>query len=475
MDTKEIRPNELQQIKKRLHQMEAVFEYSCDGMSIVDRKGNIVLTNPAMMRLYRLSMDEYVGRNVDDLVQEGLFNTSVSKKVLASGHAVSILQEIRTGVKCLTTGVPIVDDDGEIEMIIVNSHDVTELYALKEKLRRSNIPDSDYLAEFPNMHQLQREGIIVRSKKMLDVLNLARRLASLDATVLITGESGVGKEVIATILHKDSPRRSGKAFIKINCGAIPPSLLESEFFGYEYGAFTGAAKEGRAGLFELADGGSIFLDEISELPSDLQVKLLRVLQERQFTRIGGSKVTKVDVRVMAATNKNLLELVNNGHFRQDLYYRLNVVPLHIPPLRERKEDIVALAQHYVKHFNKLYGFEKVLQAELIDRMEGYPWNGNVRELINFVERMVVTSRGNILRLEEFPVEIPESAEIVNTSEIGFYDRKTRQILEEIERQIILNMLKKNKNSTETAKSMGISRATLARKMRKYNIKIRQIS
>jgi DNA-binding NtrC family response regulator len=178
---------------------------------------------------------------------------------------------------------------------------------------------------------------------------------------------------------------------------------------------------------------------------------------------------------MAATNKNLLELVNNGHFRQDLYYRLNVVPLHIPPLRERKEDIVALAQHYVKHFNKLYGFEKVLQAELIDRMEGYPWNGNVRELINFVERMVVTSRGNILRLEEFPVEIPESAKIVNTSEIGFYDRKTRQILEEIERQIILNMLKKNKNSTETAKSMGISRATLARKMRKYNIKIRQIS
>jgi PAS domain S-box-containing protein len=462
-------------MKERLHQMEAVFEHSCDGMSIVDRNGNIVLTNPAMMRLYRLSLDEYVGRNVDDLVREGLFNTSVSKKVIASGHTVSILQEIRTGVKCLTTGVPIFGADGEIEMIVVNSHDVTELYALKEKLRRSNIPDNEYLAEFPDIHQLQREGIVVRSKKMLDALNLARRLASLDATVLITGESGVGKEVVATILHKDSPRRSGHSFVKINCGAIPPSLLESEFFGYEYGAFTGAAKEGRTGLFELADGGSIFLDEISELSPDLQVKLLRVLQEREFTRIGSSKVIKVDVRVIAATNKNILEIVSNGSFRQDLYYRLNVVPLNIPPLRERKEDIVALAQHYVRHFNKLYGFEKVLQAELIDVMENYPWNGNVRELINFVERMVVTSRGNILRVEEFPVEAPDSNDNDCSTESVFNDRDMKQILGETEKRMIATILKQNKNCEKAAEAMGISRATLARKMRKYGIKMRSVS
>jgi len=475
MNGENAEPDELSLIKKRLNQMEAVFEHSCDGMSIVDKHGNIVLTNPAMTRLYRLSEEDLVGRNVNDLVHEGLFNASVSKRVVATGHTVSLFQEIRTGVRCLTTGVPIFGKDGGLEMIVVSSHDVTELYALKEKLRRSKIPDSDYLADFPDINQMQSEGVVVRSKKMLDVLNLAHRLALLDATVLITGESGVGKEVIATILHKYNPRRSGKSFVKINCGAIPPNLLESEFFGYECGAFTGASRDGRTGLFELAAGGSIFLDEISELPSDLQVKLLRVLQERELTRIGGSKVIKVDVRVIAATNKNLLELVNGGSFRQDLYYRLNVVPLNIPPLRERKEDIVALAQHYVKHFNKLYGFEKFLQAELIDMMESYVWPGNVRELINFVERMVVTSRGNILKIEDFSFEMPESGDTPVLGANVFNDRNMQQIIDETERRVIINVLKKSTNATKAAKSLGVSRATFARKMRKYGIRIRQVS
>ncbi len=274
---------------------------------------------------------------------------------------------------------------------------------------------------------------------------------------------------MANLLHRASPRRSGKSFIKVNCGAIPRDLLEAELFGYEYGAFTGAAKEGRAGLFELADGGSIFLDEIGELPLDLQVKLLRVLQEREFTRIGGSKVVKVDVRVIAASNKNISELVKLNRFRQDLYYRLNVVPIEVPPLRNRKEDIVALAQYYVRHFNRKYSLEKVLSAELIDVMERYSWPGNVRELANVVERMVVTTIGNILGVDEFPMELPaprHSPEEYNVLKDG----NLQQIIEDVERHVIVSMLKEGLSINTVVIKLGISRATLARKMQKYGIK-----
>ncbi|MFZ5633497.1 MAG: sigma-54 interaction domain-containing protein [Bacillota bacterium] len=468
-------PDELSQVKRRLRELEAVFEHCHDGISIVDKSGKIVSSNPAMQKLYNLSAEDYVGKNVDDLVKEGIFNTNVSTRVLSTRRPVTVLQEVKSGIRCLTTGVPILGEDGQVEMVVVNSHDVTELYALKERLRQSQKLAGGYQAELTDMRiaQMQEEDIVVRSKKMLDILDLARRLASVDTTVLILGESGVGKEVVATLLHRASPRRSEKSFIKVNCGAIPRDLLESELFGYDPGAFTGASREGRSGLFELADGGSIFLDEVSELSPDLQVKLLRVLQEREFTRIGGSRVVKVDVRVMAASNKNLLELVKAGSFRQDLYYRLNVVPLEVPPLRHRKEDIVALAQHYVRHFNRKYGFEKVLSAELIDIMEGYPWPGNVRELVNVVERMVVTSKGNILEAGEFPLESPVSGDRPVLGEHIYNGLNIQQILEETEKHVILNVLKKSANTAGAARNLGVSRATLARKMRKYGIRRRQ--
>ncbi len=466
--------DELNQVKNRLRQLEAVFEHCHDGISIVDRHGKIVSSNPAMQRLYNLKPDDYVGKNVDDLVNEGIFNRSVSSRVLATGRPFTILQEVRSGVRCLTTGVPVMGEDGRVEMVVVNSHDVTELYALKESLRQSQKLAGGYQAELTDMRiaQMQKEDIVVRSKKMLDILDLARRLAAVDTTVLIVGESGCGKEVVATLLHRASPRRSEKSFIKVNCGAIPRDLLEAELFGYEYGAFTGAAKEGRPGLFELADGGSIFLDEVGELPLDLQVKLLRVLQEKEFKRIGGSKVVRVDVRVIAASNRNLQDLVNQGKFREDLYYRLNVVPLKVPPLRERKEDIVALAQHYVRHFNRRYGFEKVLSAELIDVMESYHWPGNVRELVNLVERMVVTSKGNILGAEEFPLDT--AAPNLLQAGGGCIPRgvNIHEVLSETEKNVIFSVLQNSRSTASAARSLGISRATLARKMRKYGIRRR---
>lgn len=466
--------DELSQIKNRLRELEAVFEHCHDGISIVNRHGKIVTSNPAMQRLYNLTAEDYVGKNVDDLVSQGTFNNSVSARALATGRPVTILQEVSSGTKCLTTGVPIVGDDGQVEMVVVNSHDVTELYSLKESLRQSQKLAGGYQAELTDMRiaQMQKEDIVVRSKKMLDILDLARRLAAVDTTVLIVGESGAGKEVVATILHRASPRRSEKSFIKVNCGAIPRDLLEAELFGYEYGAFTGAAREGRQGLFELADGGSIFLDEVGELPLDLQVKLLRVLQDKELKRIGGSKVIKADVRVIAASNKNLMELVNLGRFRQDLYYRLNVVPLEVPPLRDRKEDIVALAQHYVRRFNRKYGFEKVLSAELIDIMECYDWPGNVRELMNVVERMAVTSKGNILGAGEFPIEISGPGSPRAAGDQPAQAVNIQEIIMEAEKNVIFNMLQSSRSTTVAAKNLGISRATLARKMRKYGIRRR---
>ncbi|MCG8402248.1 MAG: sigma 54-interacting transcriptional regulator, partial [Firmicutes bacterium] len=373
-----------------------------------------------------------------------------------------------------TTGAPILREDGQVEMVVVTSHDVTELYALKERLRQSQKLAFGYQAELTDMRiaQMQKDDIVVRSKKMLDILDLARRLAVVDTTVLISGESGVGKEVVATLLHRASPRRSDKSFIKVNCGAIPRDLLESEMFGYEPGAFTGAAKEGKLGLFELADGGSIFLDEVGELPLELQVKLLRVVQEKEFTRIGGAKLIKVDVRVIAASNRDLLELVDRGDFREDLFYRLSVVPLKLPPLRERKEDIVALAQYYVRLFNRKYCFEKVLSAELIDVMESYGWPGNVRELANVVERMVVTSKGNFLGAGEFPVENATPRINGRFRECLAGEKSLNKIIAETERLAIIDVLQNSRNTGSAAKTLGVSRATLARKMSKYGIRRR---
>ena len=474
MKTNKTFMNNLGYLQNRLKELEAVFENCFDGISIIDKNGKILRSNSAMQRLLQLSAEKYVGKTVSELVQEGIFDVSVSESVFLSGKPVNMLQKISTGTKCLTVGVPVFGDDGEIEFIVISSHDVTELYSLKERLRQSQKLADGFQLQLADMRwaQMQKEDIVVRSKKMLSLLDLARRLASVDATVLILGESGVGKEVVANLLHRANPSRSEKAFITINCGAIPRDLLEAELFGYEQGAFTGAAPEGKAGLFELADGGSIFLDEIGEMPLELQVKLLRVLQEREFTRVGALKVKKVDVRVIAASNKNLMELVEDGLFRKDLYYRLNVVPLEVPPLRERKEDIMALAKHYVQQFNRKYGFEKILSAELIEVMEHYPWPGNVRELVNVVERMVVTNKGNILNTASFPVD-KSPQKIYSNSNIQDFspgDNSLQQVLDDVERLVIIDALKNSKTTIAAAEHLGFSRATLNRKMNKYGIK-----
>jgi two-component system response regulator HydG len=300
------------------------------------------------------------------------------------------------------------------------------------------------------------------------VLETVALVAPSEATFLITGESGTGKELIAGAIHYNSPRKSGP-FIKINCAAITETLFESELFGHERGAFTGAERQ-KDGRFTLADGGSLFLDEISEMPLTLQVKLLRVLQEREITRVGGEAVIPVDVRVMAATNKDLVQLIDQGRFREDLYYRLNVVHIEIPPLRERREDIPLLAQHFLELFCAKNNKEiKGFTPDAMDRMIRHDWPGNIRELMNTVERAVVLARSPYLDRSEMPLicSTPASASpaVEGSGLLG-----GQASLAEVERTAILNTLNATGgNKSETARRLGITRKTLHKKLKSYGM------
>ena len=312
------------------------------------------------------------------------------------------------------------------------------------------------------------QNIIGRSPTMANLLETVAHVAPSEATVMITGESGTGKELIAGVIHFNSPRKDGP-FIKINCAAITETLLESELFGHEKGAFTGADRR-KEGRFYQAHGGSLFLDEVSEMPLTMQVKLLRVLQEREFTRVGGEKVIKVDVRVIAATNKNLQELKTQGLFREDLYYRLNVVSLEIPPLRERRDDIPLLAQHFLKIFSTKNRKElSGLTPSAMDRLIRCEWPGNVRELMNAIERGVVLARTQYLDDSDFTIIQSSSQQSFETLHV-FEENDSNMSLEQIEKTTILRTLESTAgNKSEAARRLGITRKTLHKKLKKYGV------
>lgn len=286
------------------------------------------------------------------------------------------------------------------------------------------------------------------------------KVSETDVAVLITGESGVGKEVLANLIATKSAR-ADKPYIKINCSAIPPTLFESELFGYERGAFTGAERSGKPGLFELANHGTLFLDEISEIPVNMQAKFLRVLQENEFMRVGGTKLRPLDVRIIAATNKNLLTEMERGHFRKDLYYRLNVVQICIPPLRERRDDILPLSLAFLEKYNRKYNLDCKFSPEVMDAFFRYSWDGNVRELQHAVERMVVLSPQSLIGVESLPEAISsEQGEIVHISEI-IPLREAQKLLEE---KLLAMARKKYRTTTAMAEVLGVNQSTISRKL-----------
>ena len=321
---------------------------------------------------------------------------------------------------------------------------------------------------------IDRQGIIGSSEPMLKIYDTIKKVAPTTTTVLISGETGTGKDLIAYAIHRNSPRRDNP-FVKINCAAIAENLIESELFGYEKGAFTGAVST-KPGRFELADKGTLFLDEVGEIPRDMQVKLLRVIQDHEFERVGGLRTIKVDVRLIAATNRNLLQDVKDGRFREDLYYRLNVFPTHLPPLRERREDILPLTDYFIEKFNgKLDRQVRHIDARVQDVLVNYEWPGNIRELENFMERIVLMAGGDTITFEDIPPEWKSAAEAISVSQKGGEKKPFKDFvkgqMEEVEKQSIIQCLEEvGGNVTKAAQRLGLSRKGLQLKMIKYNLR-----
>lgn len=443
-----------------------VIESSYDGIYITDGAANTLRVNKAYERISGLKSTEIVGRNMVDLVKEGYISESATLLVLQNKKVTTIRQNFKTGKKALVTSTPIFDQDGAITMVVTNVRDITELSELKEELEEKERLANKYYLEIQQIRSqlLSSEDIVAEDMKMLHIMQLAKKVAVTDSTVIIFGETGVGKEEIAKLIYKNSLRKD-KQFISINCGEMPENLIELEMFGYEKGSFTGARTEGKVGLFEVADGGTVFLDEIGELSMHVQTKLLRVLQEHEIKKIGGVKPIKVDVRVIAATNKNLEEMVRQGIFRKDLYYRLNVIPITIPPLRERQQDILPLLRHFLKEINNKYSLQKSFSAEALKILCDYEWPGNVRELKNIVERTAVMSGGDIIVREDLPKQLQNSRDELAFSAEEIIPLKDAVNL--VEAQLLEKAYKKYGNVRASAKALQIDAATFVRKRKKH--------
>ncbi len=452
----------------------SLLESSYDGIIVADGK-SILQVNASFGRITGVAPGSIIGKKINELetekhiclaaVQEVIRLTSYHKKTL------TLQRRLTSGNEIFITGNPVFDRHGQVIRVLLNIRDVTELKSLEDQIKKVSAVCQDS----SQLSQEQRnffQGIVAESPVMRTLIDLVLRISRVDSTVLLLGESGVGKDVFARLIYRLSDRNE-KPFISVNCGAIPDNLLESEFFGYSKGAFTGADAKGKTGLFEQANEGVLFLDEVGELPHHLQVKLLKVIQDRRIRRLGDNKNIDLDLRIIAATNKNLNQMVSDGEFRADLFYRLYVVPIVIPALRERREDILPLSLMFLNAFNKKYKVSQTLSHELMSVLENYDWPGNVRELANVVERMVVTSNTDIM----MPCHLPDS--IKSSSNVVFLPKQTntmnlKEAQEAMEYEMIKRALMETGSTRKAGKMLGIDHSTVLRKSKRCGLDIQAI-
>ncbi len=450
-------------------QQDAIINGLSEGLWICDSRANVLRINPASERLNGIKAGQVVGRNMQELVDSGMFDRSATLEVLRRKAPVTLLQA-REGRKLALDGIPVLNEAGEVTHVVVTERDVTEIEALHRELEEQEAMKDrirDRMLEM-QLEDVESRRIIARSPCMQKALRHAFKVAAVDSTTLILGESGVGKELIADLIYKYS-ERAGKPLVKINCGAIPESLLEAELFGYEKGAFTGAQAKGKPGYFELADGGIIFMDEIAELTPSAQVKLLRFMEDGRVMRVGGTLSRKLNVRILAATHQDLQAMVDRGAFRLDLYYRLSVIPISLPPLRERTDCILPLLNHYTAFFAERMGVHRRLTKAASDALLAYPWPGNVRQLANLCERLVVMSESDLIGLTDLPPDILGQTGMAPLAAAGPEELTLAQALESTERTLLLEARQRHGRQVEMARVLGVDQSTVARKMKKYGI------
>jgi transcriptional regulator with PAS, ATPase and Fis domain len=428
---------------------------------VTDAKGNILISNEFTALTLGIPLEELIKSNVNDLVKAGYYNHSITMEAIQSKQKVSRVVNTNRGFSVRSTAIPILNKVGEIQLVVTTSIENREKSPVFEV---NDIEYEQYVKKEETTEIVKDIGIVAESLVMKQIVKVCNQIASYDTKVLIYGESGTGKEVIAKYIHQKGDHRNGP-FVTINCAAIPPALFEYELFGYEKGAFAGA-EEDKIGMIEAANDGVLLLDEIAEMPLNFQAKLLRVIENNEVRRVGGTRNIPINCRIITATNRDLRKMVKIGLFREDFYYRINVIPVHIPPLRDRKLDLVGLISYFISQFNQKYGKDFVLSAEEFQKMLWQDWPGNARELRNYLERLVITEHvymktqpeGNVS--DWFTIDYFIKSNLKNLSKLKDFTaiaegRYIKKVLESC-----------HGNGTEAAKKLGVDRSVIYRKLKK---------
>lgn len=450
----------------KLEVFKTLIDNATDGYMIADGDANILYTNDAYINIVSIEKEIMVGHNIREYIERGEIKRSSLLTAIEQRKEISITTVIREQRVVFVTSTPIFDEKGNISKVLTLAKDYTEYERMKRELKNVEM-FLDRAHRFEDTYFEYGKKIIAVSDEIKNVFELARRVLNVDTNVIILGESGVGKDVVAKYIHENGTRKNGP-YIAINCSAIPEQLLESELFGYAEGSFTGATKGGKKGIFEAARGGILFLDEIGDISLNLQVKLLRAIENRTIKRVGDHTAIPINVRIITATNKNLEEMVLNKQFREDLYYRLKVISIYVPPLKERKEDILPLINFYLEQYNRIYSLDKKFSSNSIEYLIKYNWPGNIRELKNVIERLIITSNNEIIREDELGLIQKANENEENIIEVKKIMR-LRDAIEGIERKLLTMAKKEYKTSRAISKVLGIDHTTVSRKIKKYRI------